>query len=92
MATSDRSRHNPVKPSEEYSPEEAARRARQAIKRSFTMPYTPQKDSSAKRLARVDASKNQLKALQNLHDATDAPRLTSAAETLNENFEAFAKG
>jgi hypothetical protein len=56
------------------------------------MPYTPQKDSSAKRLARVDASKNQLKALQNLHDATDAPRLTSAAETLNENFEAFAKG
>jgi hypothetical protein len=31
-------------PSEEYTPEEAARRAREAIARSFTLPYKPQKE------------------------------------------------
>jgi hypothetical protein len=29
---------------DQYSPEETARRAREAIRRSFEMPYKPQKD------------------------------------------------
>jgi len=33
-----------TKESEEYSPEETERRARDAIRRSFEMPYKPQKE------------------------------------------------
>jgi hypothetical protein len=33
-----------TKSDDEYSPEEADRRAREAIRRSFEMPYKPQKE------------------------------------------------
>ena len=68
---------------DQYSDDEAERRSREAIRRSFELPYKPHKELVGKTpRAPAPGGGRRLKVLQNLHDAPQPPQGAQPAVAL----------